>query len=396
MIPRFKPPLGYQELLAALQRQRQDDVPIFESAFAQMMGHRYGIAFPYGRTGLIFLLEAMGLKNKEIICPAYTCVVVPHAIVYSGNTPVFIDCESNGFNMELERVEEAISERTGAIIATSLFGYPVDLDKLERIHQRHPHIQIIQDCAHSFAAEWNGRPVQRQGRAALFGFNISKILTSIFGGMITTDDYDLWHRMAVLRQQKLNPSDWKKSLCRFIYLFTAYPTFWQPVYGFINRLERSGMLNRFVRYYDENKISMPSDYLQQMTSLEARVGKTNVSRYNNLIKNRRAAAEYYFDHLPDRSDFKLPPRTSGATYSHFAVKVNNRSDWLNNGIRKGLQLGWVIEYNIPEMRAYGGYSQEDFPIAAEYARSLINLPVWGGDRIAKKVVRIVSQLRKST
>ena len=88
MIPRLKPKLGIREIAAALRPPRRDDVEQFEKAFAELMGQKFALAFPYGRTGLIFLIQALGLKDKEIICPAYTCVVVPHAIVYSGNKPI--------------------------------------------------------------------------------------------------------------------------------------------------------------------------------------------------------------------------------------------------------------------------------------------------------------------
>ena len=78
MIPRLKPTIGLTELLAALRPPHKDDVERFEQSFAKLMGQKYAFAFPYGRTGLMFLLEALGLEGKEIICPAYTCVVVPH------------------------------------------------------------------------------------------------------------------------------------------------------------------------------------------------------------------------------------------------------------------------------------------------------------------------------
>lgn len=386
MIPRLKPTLGLTEFLAALRSPHKDDVEQFEQAFARLMGQRYALAFPYGRTGLMLLLESLGLKDKEIICPAYTCVVVPHAIT-SGNMPVFIDCEQCGFNMDLDRVEKAITEKTGAIIATSIFGYPVDLDRLDEIRKRHPHIHIIQDCAHSFAAEWKGRPVQKEGIAALFGLNISKILTSIFGGMITTDHEEVYVNLKTLRDQRLKKPSWGKGFRRLFYFLTVYPTFWGPVYGLINRLERSGVLNYFVKYYDESKIDMPVDYMEGMYGVEARVGSQNIKRYERIISRRRAAADYYFDHCSGNDDFRLPPRVIGSTYSHFVVQVPDRDKWLQRAISKGIQLGWLIEYNIPEMKAYGGYPPEEFSVAADYARTAINLPVWGGEQLAKTILR---------
>lgn len=390
MIPRLKPTIGARELVAAFHPPRRNDVERFERSFAELMGQKHALAFPYGRTGLILLLEALGLKNKEVICPAYTCVVVPHAIVYSGNIPVFVDCEPDGFNMDLDQTAAKITNKTGAIIATSIFGYPIDLDRLDKIRFRYPHIHIIQDCAHSFDAEWKGRPVHQDGIATIFGLNISKILTSIFGGLITTDDDDVYQKLKIMRDQRLNRSDWKKSFRRLLYLMAVYPAFWEPVYGFINRLERSGLLNYFVKYFDEGKIDMPSDYFYQMASIEARVGMENVKRHNYIMKSRQEAADYYFECLENKPDFILPPKVEGATYSHFVVRVNDRNVWLQKGILMGVQLGWLIEYSVPEMKTYGGYRLINFPVAGKYARSVINLPVWGGAHVARKVTRIVS------
>jgi len=389
MIPRFKPTLGTKELTAAFRLPSKDDIESFERVFAGLMHQKYALAFPYGRTGLLLLLEALGLKEKEIICPAYTCVVVPHAIIYSSNTPVFIDSESVGFNMNLDLVEKAISEKTGAIIATSIFGYPIDLDRLDEIRKRYPHIHIIQDCAHSFAAEWNGRFVHKEGIAALFGLNISKTLTSIFGGMITTDDEKLYIALKKTRSSFLKKPKWTKGLRRLFYLITVYPTFCETIYSIVNRLERTHFIDYFVRYYNEHKIDMPSDYLLQMTPLEARVGAENVKRFKTILKNRQRAADFYFEHLDNKPDFILPPKIEGATYSHFVVQVADRDAWLQWGLSHNIQLGWLIEYNIPEMEAYGGHRPEEHPQAASYARNTINLPVWGGVFNHKRVTNMI-------
>ena len=389
MIPRFKPTLGTKELTAAFKLPSKDDIESFERVFAGLMHQKYALAFPYGRTGLLLLLEALGLKHKEIICPAYTCVVVPHAITLSGNKPIFVDCELAGFNMNLDLVEKAITKKTGAIIATSIFGYPVDLDRLDEIRKRYPHIHIIQDCAHSFAAEWKGRYVHKEGIAALFGLNISKTLTSIFGGMITTDDEKLFVALKKTRNSYLKKPKWTKGLRRLLYLITVYPTFCETIYSIVNRMERMHLIDYFVKYYNEHKIDMPSDYLFQMTPLEARVGIENVKRYKTILKIRQSAADYYFEHLDNKPDFKLPPKIEGATYSHFVVQVSDRDAWLQWALSHNIQLGWLIEYNIPEMEAYCGHNPEKYPQAASYARKTINLPVWGGVFNYKRVANMI-------
>jgi len=387
MIPRLKPWIGFSELRALFSISSKDAIHNFEMQFAQTMQQNYAVAVPYGRTGLLLTLQALGLKDREIICPAYTCVVVPHAIVYSGNKPVFVDCEPDGFNMDLEQVEAKISEKTGAIIATSLFGYPVNLDILEVIQSKHPHVQVVQDCAHSFGVTWNRKPVQKHGIAAIYGLNISKIITSIFGGMVTTDDEEFYHNLKTHRDKVLLNGTWLKSLKRSLYLLAVYPTFQSTIYGIINKMERLGLLDSFVKYYDDNTIKMPDDYLVGMTSVEARVGRANLERYNFLLAQRKHAANYYHMALSDYEDFILPPENEESTYSHYVVRTDRREHWLQFALERGVQLGWLIEYNIPEMPAYGNLPAADFPYAAAYARSVINFPVWGGESIAKKVLR---------
>lgn len=388
MIPRFKPTLGIQELLAALHPARSDDIEQFENDFAHLMGQKHALAFAYGRTGMIHLLKAIGLENKEIICPSYTCIVVPHAIVFSGNRPVFVDCAEGGFNMDLDKVEKAITPKTGAIISTSLFGYPVDLDRLSILQHKYPHISIIQDCAHSYGAEWNGIQIQQAGIAAVFGLNISKMITSIFGGMVTTNDSTLFKKLSVLRNQSSQKVNRTKSLRRFAYLLSCYPVFWEPIYGLVNWLERKHFIDHFVKYYDELLIDMPDDYQEQMTAIEARVGRANINHYFDRVKSCRQAAHMYFDRLGNRIDMILPPQIHGATYSHFVVRVKDPDYWLKKATRKGIQLGWIIEYNIPEVQAYGCHSPQTFPVSAEYSRSAINLPVWGGEKLADRICRL--------
>jgi len=386
LIPRLKPYLGVMEFLAALRFPRRNDVERFETAFALEMGQKHAIAFPYGRTGLILLLEALGLKDREIICPAYTCVVVPHAIVYSGNKPVFVDCAIDDFNMDLDLVEKSINEKTGAIIATSVFGYPVNLDKLDKIRKKYQHIYIIQDCAHSFSAEWKGRPVQCEGVAAVFGLNISKMITSVFGGMITTDDTTTYEKLMDIRARQLEKSGWAKEVKRLMYLAAVYMAFCSPAYLLVNLFERVGLLNMFTKYYDESRIDMPKDYLVAMTTVEARVGIENLKRLKDIYKLRRQAAEYYLQQLKNINGIILPKNLSGATFSHFVIQVEKRDSWLKKGVKKGVQLGQLIEYSIPEMKAYGSLPSERYPNAAKYARCTINLPVFGGEKISRKVI----------
>ncbi|MBI4576419.1 MAG: DegT/DnrJ/EryC1/StrS family aminotransferase [Planctomycetes bacterium] len=374
---------------------RGGDCERFEVAFAGLVGARYALAFPYGRSALLLLLEALGLRDCEVITPAITCVVVPHAVVCSGNRPVFVDVEEGGFNMDLALVPPRVTGRTGAIIATSMYGYPCDLDMLEAVRARFPRdIPVIQDCALTLDARWKGRPVHKAGVAACYSLNISKVVSSIFGGVVATDSEALHARLQVLRDERLRPASWGKGLKRLLYLLAILPVFSPPIYALVNKLERSGLLNRFTYPIEEDQvIGMPRDYLEGMAGIEARVGIANLRRFDEVVRRRREAAEVYFQHL-NLDGFVLPPRLENSTYSHFVVRVSRRDEWLERCLRRGLQLGQVVPYSVPELPSYGAHRPDEFPRAAQVARTVINLPIWGGRRLAERVVDIVREVHR--
>lgn len=397
MIPRFRPALGLNELAALIPVRPDGDVRAFETAFAAQMGQQHAVSFPYGRTGLLLLLRALGIRDATVVCPAYTCVVVQHAIVLSGNRPVFVD-SSRDANMDLDRAEAAIRPDTRALIATSIFGHPVDLDRLAAIQQRHPDLIVIQDCAHSFITEWQGRPVHRAGKAALFALNASKMMTSIFGGMVTTDDGDLASRLVAERDRAIEAPASAKSVARALYVMALYPAFWPPLYGLTERLRQSGLLDRFTRYYSEDAIDMPPDYLVGMTDIEARVGLAQIARLDGFVSARRAYADFYRKNLSDLPALSWIDAPPGSSFSHIAARVADKRKVMADAFERGVQLGEIIEYSVPEMKAYREMSagQGPFPVSGQLARQTINLPVFGryDAGMAEKVVRVMREILK--
>ncbi len=383
MIPRLKPYLGKEELLAALRRQ-EDAVVRFEEAFARTFEARYAIAFPYGRSGLWAFFKALGIKGSEVIMPAYTCVVVAHAIVLSGNIPRFVGITLYDYNMDLDQVEAAINERTQAIIATHLFGYPLNVDRLNEIvraaeAQWGHKIWVIQDCAHAFGARWQGKLVCNEGDMALYGLNISKMMTSIFGGMLTINDPTLAGQLREWRDAYFNCPGVTKSLRRRFYLLAVYAAFNKRLYGLVNWLqEETPLLDHLTKaYHLDEKIHFPPDYLDQMLDVEAQVGLAQLRKYPEIVRKRQENARYYHENLPPILEWELPPLVDGATYSHYVVRVPDRVSVLETLQAKGIQLGQLIEYSVPHMLPYQHYAKaQHFPNSLLCSRHTINLPIY--------------------
>ena len=385
MIPRLKPWLGYEEF-ASLFHIVPNAVQHFEETFADTFGVKHALAFPYGRSALWAFFKAMGISDAEIVQPAYSCSVVAHATVLSDNKPVFVDLDLSDYNMDLEKFAEAITPETRAVIPTHIFGYPMDIDKVNAIvkdaEKRFGHsIYVIQDCAHSFDAEWQGQSVIQAGDGALFGLGISKQITSIFGGMFTTNNDVIACQIRSWREAQFQSAGLGRSLKRSLYLMATYPAFNDTLYGLVYWLqEQTPFLNRLTKaYHLDEKIHFPPDYRSQLSNTEARVGLAQIKKYKAVKKIRRENAAAYFEQLSVPEAWVMPPQMQGATYSHFVIRVENRDEIMALAAKKGVQLGQLIEYSVPHLPPYHPYTVgKEYPNSLYCSRHMINLPMHPG------------------
>ncbi len=401
MIPRLKPYFGIEEIRAAFSYQK-DAVYAFEQRFAKTFAAKYALAFPYGRSALYALFKALTIENAEVIMPAYTCVVVPHAVVISGNIPKFVDITLKDYNMALDLLEEAFTPKTRVIMPTHLFGYPMDTDRVNEIASRaSQRILIIQDCAHSFGATFKGKYVCNDGDAALFGLNIAKYISSVFGGMLTTNDDDIYERVKHYRDKHFTRPSSVKQFRKLLYLMAVYIAFNNTFYGFVNFLEEATpFLDRLTKYYREDRIDLPKDFEVESGDLEGRIGQVQLGKYSRIRQRRQEIAEYYNRQLLGIEGLELPPIVEGATYSHYVPRVANRREILDRTRKEGVQLGQLIEYSIPHMEAYRKYKDGEFPNSYLSSKTAINLPNYPGltnsdlDRIIEKLKSVLNRIAK--
>jgi dTDP-4-amino-4,6-dideoxygalactose transaminase len=401
MIPRLKPFLNHDELTAVFT-SIPDAVSSFEKEFAEKFCIKQAISFPYGRSAEWAFFKALGIENAEIILPAYTCSVVAHAILLSGNIPRFVDINLTDFNMDLDQVKEVINQNTRVIVATHLFGYPLDVFRLREIvkaaEEKFGHkIWVIQDCAHSFNATFSGQSVINQPDAALFGLNISKQITSIFGGMLATNDDEIASKLREWRDNNFHRAGFSKSISRWFYLLAVYPAFYEPFYGFVYWLQyQTTWLNYLTRaYHLDEKVGFPPGFTDMMLPLEARVGLKQLQKFSSVIQKRREHAGYYHEHVLPHKDWIMPPLVNGATYSHYVIRVPDRRKVMQLAARKGIQLGELIEYCIPESIHYRPYAERQvFPNSSLCSKTTINLPVYASlsSRDRERVVSVINSI----
>ena len=207
MIPVFEPYIGEEEVEAVAAAVRRGeisgsfgrDIGAFEDEFAVYVGARHGVACTSGTTALHLAVAALRLPaGSEILVSASTNIATALAAYHNNCVPVPVDSEDETWNLDLDLIEDLITERTRAIIPVHLFGHPVDMDRLADIAERH-NLVVIEDCAESHGATVRGRMTGALGDMGCFSFYANKIITTGEGGMVTTNDDELAERLRSLR-----------------------------------------------------------------------------------------------------------------------------------------------------------------------------------------------------
>lgn len=352
------------------------DVVDYEKEFAAICGVKHGISFGAGRMALYAILEALGIaEGDEVIIPAFTCVVVPNAIMYRGARPVYVDIEPKSFNIDVEKIEAAITPRTKALYAQHTFGVPCDLTALREIGKRH-HLPIIEDAAHALGAVYQGKPVGSCTEIAFFSTDHSKVINTHLGGMVTTSDDALADR--VRKIQAAAPSLGKKNNRRIMGSFLFEYFLFMPYAMWIGAkihivLIRLGLIFFFP---DELETQKPTEYPYpcRLSALQAKLGLSQLKGLERNLRHRQKIAQYLEQKLGwyglKSDDVKM---SSWLRYS-FLVQSRTRFERM---LRKRFDLGiWftsVVSGREDHFEAVH-YQPLSCPVAEYVAQHIVNFP----------------------
>jgi perosamine synthetase len=163
----------------------------FEEAWANTLGAKYCVATASGTTALITSLHALGIgPGDEVLVPPYTFVATVNVVLLVHALPVFVDTDPETFQMDADKIEAAITERTRCILPVHLGGLPADMDKILAIARKQK-LPVLEDACQAHLAEWRGRKVSTLGELGCFSFQASKNLNSGEGGAIVSNDEEL-------------------------------------------------------------------------------------------------------------------------------------------------------------------------------------------------------------
>ena len=253
----------------------------FEGKFAQYIGKKYGIAVSSGTAALEIAVKALNIpQGSEVIVPTFTIISCLQAIVKAGLKPVLVDCDYRTFNMIPEEVKKKVTKNTRAIMVVHIYGLPVDMDPIIEIAKEYD-LKIIEDAAEVIGQTYRGKLCGSFGDISVFSFYPNKHITTGEGGMILTDDENLFERCKYYR-----------NLC-----FSPNP--------------------------DERFIHEELGWNYRITNLQAALGLAQLERIEEHIKKKRWIGQRYNELLSDLTDVcNLPvPKTDYAENIYWVYTI---------------------------------------------------------------------------
>jgi dTDP-4-amino-4,6-dideoxygalactose transaminase len=276
------------KVLEVLDRGYLTEGPVtaeFERACRDHIGCRHAIAMCNCTVGLETALRAAGVAaGDEVIVPDYTYPATASVVDIVGATAVLVDVDPETMLADYAAIEAAVTPRTRAVMPVSLFGNPLDYDRLDAIKRRHG-LVIVEDAACSIGARWCGRPVGGFADASVFSFHPRKFITTGEGGLVTTDRDD-W-------------AEWMVSYKHF---------------GMVETASREGTV--FGRIGTNYKLS----------NVLAAIGLVQMRHVEELLSERRRLAERYTALLADHPAVKPMRVTAGGecSWQSYCVVVRDR------------------------------------------------------------------------
>ncbi|MHB8347469.1 MAG: DegT/DnrJ/EryC1/StrS family aminotransferase [Acidiferrobacterales bacterium] len=325
----------------------------FEDALAAYVGAPRVLALSSATAGLHLALAALALQpGDEVITTPMTFAATLNTIVLAGGRPVLVDVEPNTYNMDVNRLADAISTRTRAIVPVHFAGLPVDMDPLYALAAKHG-LRVIEDAAHAIGTEYRGRRIGNFGDTQVFSFHPNKNITTGEGGAVATRDTTLADSIALLRFHGMDREAW-------------------------NRFGKTGN-----QHYE---IVIPG-FKYNMMDMQAALGLHQLPALEGFIQRRTEIAVRYRALLSGWPQWTLPGTPS---YPHrhawhlFAPLINPEAanmdrDAFMQGMKErniGTGLHYRAVHLYPYYRDQFGFNRGDFPNAESISDRIVSLPLF--------------------
>tara|TARA_B100001564_G_scaffold282132_1_gene244593 strand:- start:947 stop:2032 length:1086 start_codon:yes stop_codon:yes gene_type:complete len=303
----------------------------FEENFAKFLNIEYVVSVGNGTDALLIGLEALELKKKEVIVPSFSFFATSEAIVKAGLDPVFVDINNDDCNIDVNLIEENITENTGAILPVHLYGNASNMKEIKNLANKY-NLKIVEDVAQSFGTKYDNKFLGTIGDIGCFSFFPTKTLGAYGdGGAIVTNDENLATKARMLKNHGAN----KK--------------YFNELFGYNSRLD----------------------------SIQASVLNIKLKKINKWIEKRIEIGNFYDSQFKSIEGIKLLKNTN-STFNYYTIFIlNNKRDEFKSYLDQH-EIANAIYYPItlPSLPAHS--IDKKFPVAEEACKEIISLPIWPG------------------
>jgi perosamine synthetase len=334
-----------------------------------------------GRVALYAILRGLGIgPGDEVIVPAFTCVAVPNAILYSGATPIYVDIDEATFTADPAAVADAMGERTRAVLAQNTFGLSADLDALGAV-ARPLGAVVIDDCTHGLGGTYKGRPNGAAADAAFYSTQWSKPISTGLGGIALTVDPGLARELAAMERSARAPNTLNRVLLAMM-LFAreriARPRTLRAGRAVYQAASRMGVVPGSSSGGELEEAIMPESFLTGMSGFQAHLAARRLPALGSRVERRRAVAHHYSAWLAAHGCTAAhEPGFAAHAFLRYPVRVRERDAFVADAGRRGVFLGdWFRSPLHPINGDLGawGYRRGQCPVAERVASEIVNLP----------------------
>ena len=371
----------FKGLISGMPDQ-DETIDLFRKIFSEYIGVKHTIFASSGRDAFILILKALGLKKgDEVIFPSYTLKNLAELTENAGFKPVFVPV-SEDFNINPAEIKNKITERTRVIVATHLFGNPCRIGEIKSIALGR-NIDIIEDCAHALGADIDGKRVGSFGRAAFFSFETRKIINTLGGGAITTNDDELFsHILKEFKKQRISKIHLiKKAFFCLVEQIVLLPAFW----SFFARLLRNTTMKSIILKLYRAAHTTSRNSVYAYSGLQAYLGIKQLDNIEKYHRNRSFIAKLYNDNL-DNSIIPLIGKSSRHAYYCYIIRIKDASIISSKLLEYGIDTGYgdevmqvlddnkatkVIHDQALELPMYKGLKIEDIKMIVRRINELL-------------------------
>ena len=370
-------------------------VAAFEKKVADYVGAKYAVAVSNGTAALHVACLAAGIgEGDEVITTPITFAASANCVLYCGGTPVFADIDPDTYNISPEELEKKITSRTKAIIPVHYTGQPCDMDAILEIAHKH-NLLVVEDGAHALGAAYKGKKIGSIADMTCFSFHPVKPVTTGEGGMIVTDNEELYRRLVLYRSH---------GITRDKDMMQQYEEQLQqssdPALQEAADMLRGDVIDPGGWYYQQLELG----YNYRITDISCALGASQMDKLDHFLERRRQIAKKYDEAFADIPQIKIPWQQEGCQsgWHLYMIQTMERSRReVFEGLRQagiGVNVHYIPVYRHPYYQRNGYAGVHCLNAEAFYERA-ISLPIFPGltgqqqDYVIEHVIKECTAIR---